>query len=625
MKRVVLLLLVGLATAAWAGYPEKDRVREAGAGQDILERTPHGVVRMPVRSLDDEGGTAGSEWMYVGSTDYDYQTLGSPERLIAVGPNSEIHFVWMSNVHDFRDVRYNCIEAGGDSLFSSEGYYVGIVVSRFPDLAIGPYGNAFIGVHANPAEEMYHPFLVPEFGSCSGAMNETWGVSYDQPCNDRLWPRIDLDNEGRVHLVASDAEPCNSGYYTRVTPNYEDSLFVSLDNDIAISQFATNCTRSTIEIACARNSGRVAVAWIDSPSGFDNPENILMRVSEDNGENWSEVTSITDLPPIDTMCVINGGSPEECNGDTLRPFHDLSMIFDDNDNLHIAFSASGYYYFNSEGVADPARLILSNIWHWSEETDDFSLIGEAWFGNDSVGLGANNLMCQKPSLAIDTTTGYLYCAYQQFDRHAYSAEGYPIGEFYMSVSTDNGGNWAVPTNVSNTPGVPNNPSGDDPSERDISLAKFATNDQIHALYLHDYSAGSTPYDEGLVVPCSLVYMRIPTLDIPTTPLNPQRQFRDSTSGVGDVVELPSEFELYPNFPNPFNPSTTLQFVLAKAGDVRLTVFDVLGKEVAMLVDGRMSAGVHSVEFDGEKFASGVYFARLSTGNLAMTRKMVLLK
>lgn len=625
MKRVVLLLLVGLATAVWAGYPAKDRVREAGAGQDILEQAPHGVVRMPVRSLDDEGGTAGSEWMYVAGTDYDYQTLGSPERLIAVGPNGEIHFVWMSSIHDFREARYNCIEAGGDSLVSPDGYFVGGSHSRFPDVAIGPYGNAFIGVHANPAEEITLPFLVPEYGSCTGAMYESWGVSYDQPCDYRVWPRIDLDNEGRVHLVATDAEPCNSGYYTRATPNYEDSLFVSFDNDTAISQFATNCTRSTIEVACARNSDRVAVAWIDSPSGFDNPENILMRVSEDNGENWSEVTSITDLPPIDTMCVINGGSPEECNGDTLRPWHDLSMIFDDNDNLHIAFSASGYYYFNSEGVADPARLILSNIWYWSEETDDFSLIGEAWFGNDSVGLGANNLMCQKPSLAIDTTTGYLYCAYQQFDRHAYSAEGYPIGEFYMSVSTDNGSNWAVPTNVSNTPGVPNNPSGDDPSERDISLAKFVTNDQIHALYLHDYSAGSTPYDEGLVVPCSLVYMRIPTLDIPTTPLNPQRQFRDSTSGVGDVVELPSEFKLYPNFPNPFNPSTTLQFDLSKAGEVKLTVYDVLGKEVATLVEGRMSAGVHSVEFDGEKFTSGVYFARLSVGGLAMTRKMVLLK
>ncbi len=234
-------------------------------------------------------------------------------------------------------------------------------------------------------------------------------------------------------------------------------------------------------------------------------------------------------------------------------------------------------------------------------------------------------MCQKPSLAIDTTTGYLYCAFQQFDQHAYSAEGYPIGEFYMSVSTDNGGNWAVPTNVSDTPGVPNNPSGDDPSERDISLAKYVTNDQIHALYLHDYSAGSVPYDEGLVVPCSLVYMRIPTMDIPMTPINPHRQFRDSSTAVNDVTELPTEFMLYPNYPNPFNPSTTLQFDLARAGDVRLTVFDVLGKEVASLVDSRMNAGVHSVEFEGEKFASGVYFARLSAGNLAMTRKMVLLK
>ncbi len=66
MKRVVLLLLVGLATAVRAGYPEKDRVREAGAAQDILEQAPYGVVRMPARSLDDEGGTAGSRWWWRG-------------------------------------------------------------------------------------------------------------------------------------------------------------------------------------------------------------------------------------------------------------------------------------------------------------------------------------------------------------------------------------------------------------------------------------------------------------------------------------------------------------------------------------------------------------------------------
>ncbi len=56
----------------------------------------------------------------------------------------------------------------------------------------------------------------------------------------------------------------------------------------------------------------------------------------------------------------------------------------------------------------------------------------------SVALGVNNLMCHRPSLAIDTTNGYLYCSFQQFDQHAYSDAGYPMGEFYSTVSTDNG-------------------------------------------------------------------------------------------------------------------------------------------------------------------------------------------
>jgi len=96
--------------------------------------------------------------------------------------------------------------------------------------------------------------------------------------------------------------------------------------------------------------------------------------------------------------------------------------------------------------------------------------------------------------------------------------------------------------------------------------------------------------------------------------------------------LPERFALLQNYPNPFNPTTSITFSLAKLSDVRLIVYNMLGQEVASLIDGRMTAGSHSVRFDASRLPSGVYFYRLSAsdpsgrgGALTETRKMILLK
>ncbi|MCB1060092.1 MAG: T9SS type A sorting domain-containing protein [Calditrichaeota bacterium] len=99
------------------------------------------------------------------------------------------------------------------------------------------------------------------------------------------------------------------------------------------------------------------------------------------------------------------------------------------------------------------------------------------------------------------------------------------------------------------------------------------------------------------------------------------------TGIGEtpVTELPSSITLHPNYPNPFNPTTEISFELPRATNVSLRVFDLLGREVAVLVNGDMSAGAHRVEFNGKELASGVYFYRLDAGEFSRTRKMVLLK
>ncbi|MDR3666719.1 MAG: T9SS type A sorting domain-containing protein [Ignavibacteriaceae bacterium] len=89
---------------------------------------------------------------------------------------------------------------------------------------------------------------------------------------------------------------------------------------------------------------------------------------------------------------------------------------------------------------------------------------------------------------------------------------------------------------------------------------------------------------------------------------------------------PLTFSLYQNYPNPFNPSTIISFTLPEKSRVSLKVYDILGRVVDVLADGVMDSGIHKINFNGNKLASGIYFYSLSTdkGNI-ISRKMVLLK
>jgi hypothetical protein len=91
------------------------------------------------------------------------------------------------------------------------------------------------------------------------------------------------------------------------------------------------------------------------------------------------------------------------------------------------------------------------------------------------------------------------------------------------------------------------------------------------------------------------------------------------------TDLPVGVELSQNYPNPFNPATQIRFAVPVSGEVRLAVYDLLGREVAVLVNGGMSAGSHTVNFDAASLGSGVYVYRLDAAGQTLTRKMTLVK
>lgn len=97
----------------------------------------------------------------------------------------------------------------------------------------------------------------------------------------------------------------------------------------------------------------------------------------------------------------------------------------------------------------------------------------------------------------------------------------------------------------------------------------------------------------------------------------------SVDAAGSVV--PTVFELSQNYPNPFNPSTLIQYSIPRSSQVRLTVYDMLGREVASLVDAEQAAGTYRARFDGSSLASGTYFYRLQAGEYNQTRKFLLMR
>ncbi len=96
-------------------------------------------------------------------------------------------------------------------------------------------------------------------------------------------------------------------------------------------------------------------------------------------------------------------------------------------------------------------------------------------------------------------------------------------------------------------------------------------------------------------------------------------------GIKETQQTPTTFVLLQNYPNPFNPSTTIKFELPKSAELTLSVYDMLGREVAVLLNEKREPGSYDVMFDGNRLSSGVYFYRLRAGDFLETKRFLLLR
>ena len=97
------------------------------------------------------------------------------------------------------------------------------------------------------------------------------------------------------------------------------------------------------------------------------------------------------------------------------------------------------------------------------------------------------------------------------------------------------------------------------------------------------------------------------------------------TGIQNTNNIADGYRLSQNYPNPFNPSTSISFDIRDKGMVTLKVFDILGNEVATLVNEELNTGGYSISFDAAEYSSGVYFYELQSGSFRDVKKMLLVK
>jgi len=97
------------------------------------------------------------------------------------------------------------------------------------------------------------------------------------------------------------------------------------------------------------------------------------------------------------------------------------------------------------------------------------------------------------------------------------------------------------------------------------------------------------------------------------------------TSTNEELDVPKEFELFQNFPNPFNPTTTIKYSLSKESEVKIEITDSIGQIIELLVDETKSSGTYSIQFDGSKYSSGVYLYSISANGKTLSKKMQLLK
>jgi uncharacterized delta-60 repeat protein len=461
---------------------------------------------------------------------------------------------------------------------------------------------------------------------------EQWRVHYNNPANtDDVVYSMDIDNSGNIVLTG------NSG---------DDMLTVKY-NPQGILQWASLhrsplSTRSSSYSVSCDNSGNIFIGGTTQIISGNDRDMITVKYNSAGVLQWSKTFDGPWHSADQTMKVLADNSGNvytsgscvnsewnsnftllkyNTNGDIL-----WSAIYEnpenpDNDLINMLIDNSGYIYVTgySLGVNGGARGVTLKYnsqgilqWKASPPTD--------FLPNSAFSMAADNSGNIYTTGAISATgenTQYFTAKYNSSGIFQWG-QSYSVNEGLnksWQIAVDNFSNVYV-TGLSkgintqtdfatikySSTGVQlwaARYSGDNQSE---SFASAINIDKSGFIYVSGFSKISDIYNKAVTIKYS------------------------QTSGIVNTSSnIPNKYLLSQNFPNPFNPSTKINFSIPKNSFVTLKVFDVSGKEVANLVTENLSAGSYEADFNASNITSGIYFYRLTTENFSETKKMMLVK
>jgi hypothetical protein len=313
---------------------------------------------------------------------------------------------------------------------------------------------------------------------------------------------------------------------------------------------------------------------------------VFFLESTNNGVTWP--TSATQIYPVTRIV----------GTDTLGAWVGADFTYDGNDPL-VAINTSrksttGLYFAGSR------------IEFWSQATGFVDAV--PWDSTkypSTMVTQSNHLSLGYPAIAKSGSRIVIaYMAFLNDTTTIDTTTGRYFGDIFYVQSADGGLTWTAPVNLTNTPQL---------DERYPSISKYNEPGFANIVWQEDKYAGTwvtaTP-DAG--TPGSRDRQVFLKLQLPSV-------------SVGDDEELVTDFKLRQNFPNPFNPVTKISYTIPVASEVRLSVSNMLGQEVKVVVDSRRNAGTYEVSFSAADLPSGVYFYTLRAGQYTDTKKMILVK
>jgi hypothetical protein len=351
----------------------------------------------------------------------------------------------------------------------------------------------------------------------------------------------------------------------------------------------------------------IASMYINEPAnGGDNYRSVRMITSTNNGTSWST--------PV--KYAFNASTPNVLGGDSCQAYWHEDVAYKPGTSTpYLVFSTYPYVWngtatttaveenkgwkimIQSPGINGGAAPVTIADWHNIPILSDLNLY------NQIVKFQINSALLSHPSVGFSQDGNTIWVAYSVIQKD--TCVGYAVTfnyfDVYVQKSTDGGLTWSTPQNVTNTTNV----------------------DEMYPIVAETGNNTNYPYliYQSDNIPGCHAFTDLQTVD------KVYEVFKSTIIGIKNVSnEVPAVYSLEQNFPNPFNPTTTIRFNVSKSSNATLKVYDITGKLVATLFENEaVTPGKKEIVFNSTNLSSGIYFYTLSAGDFKDTKKMILVK